>query len=125
MKTEIQKKGWMIMELTYTQKGDYLIPDLTLPEEEAHIGKYGMLCRTYLKNHRKGMYASLMLSGRLTSHLMEIDRTARERIERIMEKLLANSPAPEKVTNQMGWVSHMNSLKQQAEETVLAELVYS
>ena len=43
------------MELTYTQQGDYLLPDLTLPEEEAHIGKYGMLRKTYLKNHRKGM----------------------------------------------------------------------
>lgn len=70
------------------------------------------------------MYASLMLSGRLTSHLAEIDRTARERVELITEKLLESSPAPDKATDQMGWVGHMNSLKHQAEETVLAELVY-
>ncbi len=70
------------MELTYTRQGDYLLPDLTLPEDETQIGKYGMLRKTYLKNHRKGIYASLMLSGGLNSHLSEIDRTAQERVER-------------------------------------------
>jgi hypothetical protein len=113
------------MELTYTQQGDYLIPDLALPEEQTHIGKYGMLRRTYLKNHRKGMYASLMLSGDLNSHLAEIDQTARERVERITAQLLEMSPAPDKATNQMAWVGHMNSLKHQAEETVLTELIYN
>nr|WP_238492501.1 TnpV protein [Desulfotruncus alcoholivorax] len=113
------------MELTYTQQGDYLIPDLALPEEQTHIGKYGMLRRTYLKNHRKGMYASLMLSGDLNSHLAEIDRTARERVERITAQLLEKSPAPDKVTDPLGWTGHMNSLKHQAEESVLAELIYS
>jgi hypothetical protein len=112
------------MELTYTERGDYLIPDLALPEE-AHIGKYGMLRRTYLKNHRKGMYASLMLSGDLNSHLAEIDRTARERVERIAVKLLEKSPAPDKATDPLGWTGHMNCLKHQAEESVLAELIYS
>nr|WP_312038963.1 TnpV protein [Desulfosporosinus sp. SRJS8] len=113
------------MELTYTMQGDYLIPDLTLPEEETHIGKYGMLRKTYLKNHRKGMYASLMLSGKLNSHLSEIDQTARERVELITAKLLENDPAPDKATDPMGWTGHMNSLKHQAEETVLTELIYN
>ncbi|MBE6061918.1 MAG: TnpV protein [Clostridium sulfidigenes] len=113
------------MELTYTQTGDYLIPDLMLPEEETHIGKYGMLRKTYLKNHRKGMYASLMLSGRLISHLSEIDRTARERVELITAQLLEKDPAPDKAIDPMGWTGHLNSLKHQAEETVLAELVFS
>ena len=112
------------MELTYTQKGDYLLPDLTLPEE-APIGKYGMLCRTYLKNHDRGLYASLMLSGELMNHLSEIDRTARERVELLTAQLLEANPAPDKSTDQMGWVGYMNNLKHQAEETVLAELIYS
>lgn len=112
------------MELTYTRNGDYLLPDLTLLEE-APIGKYGMLRRTHLKNHDRGMYASLMLSGALTSHLSEIDRTARERVEFLTAQLLEANPAPDKATDQMGWVGHMNSLKHQAEETVLAELIYS
>jgi hypothetical protein len=118
-------KGLMSMELTYTKQGDYLIPDLALPEEEPHIGKYGMFRKTYLKNHRSGLYASLMLSGRLTAHLSEIDGTAKERIGQITEQLLKTNPAPDKANNQMAWVGHMNSLKHQAEETVLAELVYS
>ena len=80
-------KGRMIMELAYTMQGDYLIPGLVLPEEEMHIGKYGMLRRTYLKNHRKGTYAGLMMSGKLNSHLIEIDRIAKERIEMITAKL--------------------------------------
>ena len=124
MKAE-RMKGMVKMELTYTMQGDYLIPDLTLPEEETHIGKYGMLRKTYLKNHRKGMYAGLMLSGRLTEHLAEIDRTAKERIERIMTELLKSSPAPDKAADPMGWTGHMDNLRYSAEETVLAELVYS
>ena len=113
------------MELTYTQRGDYLLPDLTLPEEQTNIGKYGMLRGTYLKNHRKGMYASLMLSGDLHSHLTEIDQTARERVERITAQLLEKSPAPDKATDPLGWTGHLNSLKHQAEESVLTELIYS
>ena len=113
------------MELTYTQQGDYLLPDLVLPEEQTPIGKYGMLRRTYLKNHRKGMYASLMLSGKLNSHLSEIDQTARERMESITAKLLTSNPAPDKATNPMGWTGHMNNLRYQAEETVLMELIYN
>jgi len=118
-------KGMVSMELTYTIQGDYQIPDLALPEEETHIGKYGMLRKTYLKNHRKGMYSSLMLAVSLNSHLSEIDRTAKERIERITAQLLSSSPAPDKGTDPMGWTGHMNNLKHQAEEAVLAELIYS
>jgi hypothetical protein len=66
-----------------------------------------------------------MLSGKLTSHLAEIDRTARERMELLMATFLERNPAPDKATDQMGWVAHMNSMKHQAEETVLAELIYN
>ena len=113
------------MELTYTAQGNYMIPDLTLPKEVMHLGKYGMLRKTFLKNHRKVMYASMMLSGKLNSHLSEIDLTARKCIERITTKLLENRPAPDKTSSQMAWVGYMNNLKNQAEETVLAELIYS
>ncbi|WP_418792576.1 TnpV protein [Phosphitispora sp. TUW77] len=124
MKAEMMK-GMVNMELTYTMQGDYLIPDLALQEEETHIGKYGMLRKTYLKNHRKGMFASLMLSGKLTEHLAEIDQVAKQRIERIMAKLLKSSPAPDKATDPLGWTGYMNNLQHSAEETILAELVYS
>ncbi|TCX56710.1 TnpV protein [Dehalobacter sp. 12DCB1] len=118
-------KGLVNMELTYTQQCDYLIPNLTLPEEATPIGKFGMLRKTYLKNHRKGMYASLMLSGKLNSHLAETDWTAKERIEQITAKLLQRSPAPDKAIDPLGWTGHLNSLRHSAEETVLAEIVYS
>lgn len=113
------------MEVTYTQHGDYLLPDLMLPEQEITFGKYGMLRKTYLKENRRGMYASLMMQGKLNSHLAEIDRMARERVELIVSQLLQNDPAPDKAADQMGWVQHMNSLKDQAEEIVLAELIYN
>ena len=114
------------MKLTYTQTGDYLIPNLMLDEEPQEIpGKYGMLRRTYLKTHRVGTYQALLLSGKLNQHLLEIDRTANSRMEQIISQLLQTSPAPDKATNQMSWVQHMNALTQQAEEIVLTELVYN
>ena len=80
------------MELTYTPQGDYLLPNLTLSEAETTIGKYGMMRKTFLKTERKGMYAHLMLSEQLNQHLADIDRTAREQIERTIQELLASAP---------------------------------
>ncbi|MEK0314555.1 TnpV protein [Cohnella sp. 56] len=88
------------------------------------IGKYGLLRKTFLKTERKGTYAHLMLSEQLNPHLTEIDRTAREQIERTLTRLLELHPAPDKATDLMGWTGHMNNLKQQAEELILTELVY-
>ena len=113
------------MEVTYTRKGDYLFPNLTLQEEPVVIGKYGMLRRTYLKEHKKNLYQSLLMSGKLDSHLQEIERTAQVRMENLTENLLKMYPAPNKETEPMKWTAHMNSLTQMAEETVLTELVYS
>lgn len=113
------------MELTYHRKGDYLFPNLALTEESVQIGKYGMLRRTYLKEHRKNLYQSLLISGKLDSHLAEIEQTVQGRLENLMEGLLITYPAPDKEKNQIAWAAHMNSLTQMAEETVLTELVYS
>ncbi len=111
------------MELTYTPSGDYLLPDLT-PPEPMSIGKYGMLRKTFLKEQRKGTYSHLMLSEQLTRHLADIDRTAREQIHLTMQELIRQHPTPDKATDPMGWTGHMNSLKQQAEELILTELIY-
>ena len=113
------------MELTYHRKGDYLFPNMTLQEEPQAIGKYGMLRRTYLKEYRKNLYQSLLMSRKLDSHLQEIEQAAQNRMENMMEGLLMKYPAPDKETDQMAWTAHMNSLTQMAEETVLTELVYS
>ena len=113
------------MELTYHRKGDYLFPNLTIQETEVQIGKYGMLRRTFLKEHKNSLYQSLFLTGKLNSHLEQIEKAAQERMDSQMEKLLEKNPAPDKATQQMAWVKHMNSLKAQAEEIVTAELINS
>ncbi|MCC8105200.1 MAG: TnpV protein [Clostridiales bacterium] len=116
----------MIMELNYTQNGDYLIPSIKLKETGSEpLGKYGRMRRTFLKEHRPLLYNDLTLTEQLFPHLKEIDETAHRRVEQLMDELLAKNPAPDKATQQMAWVQHMNSLKAQAEELVLTELVYS
>ena len=119
------KKYLKQMELTYHRKGDYLFPNLTLTEEPQTIGKYGMLRRTYLKEYKKNLYQSLLISGNLDRHLKEIEKSAQERMENLMDGLLTAYPAPDKESDQMAWTAHMNNLTQMAEETVLTELVYS
>ena len=84
-----------------------------------------MLRRTYLKEHKKNLYQSLLISGKLDSHLAEIEKAAQERMEILLDGLLTTYPAPDKEMDQMAWTAHMNSLTQMAEETVLTELVYS
>ncbi|WP_330392584.1 TnpV protein [Desulfitibacter alkalitolerans] len=116
--------------LTYSQAGDYLLPDLILEEQaspvtEETIGKYGRMRKNFLKQHRAMSYNSLLLGEKLYHHLREIDRTANERMEQLMKELTGKNPPPDKTTDQMGWVSHMNSLKAQAEETILNELIYN
>lgn len=112
------------MELTYYRKGDYLFPDLTIESNENSTGKYGMLRRTFLKEHRSNWYQSMMLTGKLDGHLMEMEKTAQERMETILKRLLVNNPAPDKENEPMKWMAHMNILTAMAEETVLTEVVY-
>ena len=111
-------------ELTYTKNGDYLIPDLTLsetPEDAKPLGKYGRLRRSYLQEHRPGLYSRLVLSEKLFPHLREIDETANRRLEQMMPELMKSAG----VTEELKWVGLMNSLKAQAEEIILSELVYN
>ena len=109
-------------------KGYFYIKDsnnLTVEEEEVTIGKYGMLRRTFLKEHKNSLYQSLFLTGKLNQHLLEIEKAAQERMESQMEKLLKNKPAPDKEADPMAWTAHMNALTAIAEESILTELVYS
>ena len=115
----------MSSNLSYTQTGDYLLPNLTLPQQEKALGKYGRLRRTYLMKHRPVLYNSMLLSGTLHPHLLEVEQTAESRMQQTMQELLKQNPAPNKERHQMEWVQHMNSLKAQAEELMLTELIYS
>ena len=98
------------MDLTYTRNGDYLFPDLRLEDADLPIGKYGLLRKRYLKEHKRGWYSSLLLTGKLNLYLAEIDR------EGVTEAL--------KAADQMEWVHRMNNIRARAEEIVLSELVY-
>ena len=116
------------MELTYRMNGDYLIPDIEMDEQtKESIGKYGRLHKKYLKEQRKGFYNSLLLTNRLTEHLLEIDRTAREQIQQIIEQMAKTEGVTEKLKaeNQLSWVQQMNNIRARAEETVLNDLIYN
>lgn len=111
---------------TYTQAGDYLIPDITckLDEQLEWIGRYGLLRRDYLKNHRNSRYQVMLMQGTLGEYLLEVDKAAREREEVIIRQLDEKEPLPDKEKDQMAWVRAVNQHKSIAEEIVLKELIY-
>ena len=111
----------------YTLHGGYYLPDLDLPETaRTPIGRYGRLRKAYLELHRPGLYERLLLSGRLYDHLVEIDQTCRDRLELIISRMAEAEGVDEqlKASDQLGWISRMNSIHQRAEETVLNELIF-
>ena len=102
------------------------MPDLALNEEEPTYGKYVMLRKQFLKEHRLGKYQYLLLTGKLTEHLNQIDQESREQVEMLMEQMAEKQGVTEelKVRNQMKWVRLMNNIKASAEEMVLRETLY-
>ena len=112
---------------TYIRHGDYLIPCLTLPEEEQRfIGVWGQRHLQYLKEYRRNVYLDLMMSGRLNSYLADIEEQAQERFERIVEQMKQAHGITErlKAENQMEWVARMNNLQSCAREIVDKEMIY-
>ena len=115
-------------ELTYTRSGDYWIPDLSLSQQEIQsLGKYARMRKAYLQEHRPVLWNSLILSEKLYPHLREIDETANSRLEQMMPALMQSAGVTEalKASDPMKWVGLMNSLKAQAEEVILTELIYA
>ena len=112
--------------LSYTLCGDYYLPDLVLNEEEPIYGKYGMLRKQFLKEHRSAKYQYLLLTGKLTEHLNQIDQEARKQVEILMEQMVKKQGATEelKAQDQMKWVGLMNNIKVSAEEIILKNMVY-
>ena len=110
----------------YTLHGDYYLPDLVLREEEPIYGKYGMLRKQFLKEHRSAKYQYLLLTGKLTEHLNQIDQEARKQVEILMEQMVKKQGATEelKAQDQMKWVRLMNNIKVSAEEIILKNTVY-
>ena len=108
--------------ISYTLGEDGLYyPDLYLPEEtEYPIGKYGMLRRDYLKEHRKGLYLELVLAGKLNEHLHQIDEECNQMMGRLVEQMTEEL----KMQDQMAWVGRMNNIRVCAEEVILKAVVY-
>ena len=112
--------------LSYTLCGDCYLPDLVLNEEDPTYGKYGMLRKQFLKEYRPIRYQNLLLSGKLTAHLNQIDQEVTEQVEVLMKQMAEKQGVNEnlKRQDQMRWVRLMNNIKASAEETVSLELVY-
>lgn len=112
---------------TYRQVGDYLIPNLVLPDDSNYqIGKYGRMRRSYLKEHRKILYSNYVVEVTLFKHLSEIDQACKNRMEIIISAMEKQEGVTEtlKAADQMEWVRRKNSIRNRAEEIVLHELVY-
>ena len=114
------------MEMQYIRMGDYFIPDLELPEEPRPIGKWGRMRREYLKEHKPIQYNCLLLSGKLWTHLADLNEQAQDRLDRIIEQMKTAEGITEdlKANDPMAWVGAMNNIRNRAEEIVLRELIY-
>ena len=112
--------------MSYTLHGDYYLPDLVLREEEPIYGKYGMLRKQFLKEHRSARYQYMLLTGKLNEHLNQIDQEVREQVETLMEQMTEKQGVTEelKVQDQMERVRLMNNIKASAEEIVLKNMIY-
>lgn len=117
------------MDGTYTQVGDYLLPDLKLPEEEkqANIGVWGMRHKRFLKENHRVLYANLMTSGKLVAHLDDIEWQATAMFLRLVKELAEKENVTEelKAADQMLWVQKMNNIRNRATEIVNSELIYT
>ena len=115
------------MNLTYEKCGDYMIPNLIPdPEPEGELRKFGLMRKTYLKNHRRGIYSGLLLSGKLKKHLLMIQEQAEERFDLLVEQMVKQEGVTEqlKAQDQMLWVQRMNNIRARAEEIVREEILY-
>lgn len=112
--------------MSYTLHGDYYLPDLVLREEEPTYGKYGMLRKQFLKEHRSARYQYMLLTGKLNEHLNQIDQKVREQVETLMEQMTEKQGVTEelKAQDQMKWVRLMINIKSSAEEIVVKNTIY-
>jgi len=118
----------MALALTYRTEGDYRVPNLAVPEEgPVVLGKYALLRKKYLKQHSRILFVNLLTAGTLNEHLMEIERTANERLELMVQQMAAAQGVTEqlKASDQMRWVGMMNNIRHSAEETILNDLIYA
>ena len=112
--------------LSYTLHRDYYLPDLEINEEEPTYGKYGIMRKQFLKEHRSARYQYLVLTGKLTEQLNQVDKEAREKVEMLMEQMVEQWGVTEelKMHEQMEWVRRKDNIQAIAEEIALKEIIY-
>ena len=123
----MQKSIFEQMGGTYTQVGDYFIPNLVISETaQSPLGKYGRMRKRYLKEHRPVLYTNLLVTGKLDQHLAEIDMACEVRMELLTQQMAKQEGVTEalKAADQMDWICRMNSIGSRVEEIVMNELVY-
>lgn len=115
--------------LTYRTVGDFRIPNLTLPHEETNIilGKWGMLYKEYLLNHKKAVFSTLLAEGKLYQHCAEVEKQARDMFDALVEQMKESEGVTEhlKEQDQLEWVQRMNNIQQRVNEIVCTELIYT
>lgn len=112
---------------TYTKVGDYYIPNISVPDTNNYtIGKYGRLRRKFLKEHHKSYYSYLLITGKISEHLEEIDKACHIWLEDMITKMTEQEGVNEelKASDQMAWLQKMNNIRNQAEEVILHKYVY-
>lgn len=125
---KIVKGETIMIELTYKQMGDYQIPQVALPKtKKITQGRFSRMRENFLKEYKRGLYEELMIDGKMEEHLGEIEQTAQKRMKQIITSLAEKNQITEKMKreNQMEWVQAMNSIRNQAEEMIIAELIYN
>ena len=112
--------------LKYTLHGGYYLPDLEINEEEPIYGKYGIMRKQFLKEHRSARYQYLVLTGKLTEHLNQVDKEVREKIEMLAEQMAEQWGVTEemKIQDQMEWVRRMNNIQATAEEIAYKNIIF-
>ena len=116
------------MNISYTKKGDYLLPDLILEDKKQYnIGKYGLLKLNYIKKYKLGLYFDLLVNDKLNEYLYNIDTTVMEKVQKLIKELTEKENITEelKSSNQMLWIGKMNNIKDIAEEIILKEYIYA
>ena len=117
-----------MMRMDYTNKANFLIPNIQMDGQDSNsLGRFGKMRKKFLKEHHSGLYQGLLMTGKLSAHLLEIDRTADERMEQLTESFMEAENVNEalKAADQMDWLQRMNSIRARAEEIVMSELIYS
>lgn len=114
-----------IPKLEYIQVGEFLLPNLALDKVDGYIGRWGMMRKRYIQEHKPAVYSSMLLMDELNQHLIDIQKNADDRMDVLEEQLLKNDPAPDKAKDGMAWTRHMNQIRHQAEEIVKNEIIFN